>query len=219
MKKILLLSAVALASLTASAQSVSVTVMGKEVANGETVNANCLESESGSQTMPNGQVINYTLYMLNPEVYATSSKTSQYTITVKNVTTEVFDPMQSFQFCWPVQCVFLSPGEETSQTGTLEAGTPADLEIHTATWENQFDQDFTLSATVEIVDNNDSSNKYSFNLNMNYVAEDAAAVEEVAVDNDAPKAYYDLTGRQVLNPAKGQIVIERQGGNVRKVVM
>lgn len=48
---------------------------------------------------------------------------------------------------------------------------------------------------------------------------DAAYVEGVEIDNDAPAVYYDLMGRKVVNPVKGQLVIESRGGKAIKKVM
>lgn len=49
-----------------------------------------------------------------------------------------------------------------------------------------------------------------------------SGVENVAadatVDLNIPAEYYDITGRLILNPAKGEIVIERRGDSVRKIV-
>ena len=45
-------------------------------------------------------------------------------------------------------------------------------------------------------------------------------VEDVAVDNnDAPVEYYNLQGFRVMNPAKGQVYIVRQGNKVSKVLL
>lgn len=47
----------------------------------------------------------------------------------------------------------------------------------------------------------------------------AAGVDSAIDDNDAPAVYFDLSGRRVLNPAKGQFVIERRGMKVTKKVI
>lgn len=52
------------------------------------------------------------------------------------------------------------------------------------------------------------------------IGPNASGVDEVAVDDsNAPVEYYDLTGRKVMNPAKGQIVIERKGAKSVKKIM
>lgn len=49
-----------------------------------------------------------------------------------------------------------------------------------------------------------------------YIGPTAAGVDNVAVDFDAPVEYFDLTGRRIQNPAKGQLIIERKGSKVVK---
>ena len=45
-------------------------------------------------------------------------------------------------------------------------------------------------------------------------------VEGVAVDEaNAPAEYFDFTGRRVINPAKGQMVIVRKGSKVSKMIV
>lgn len=48
----------------------------------------------------------------------------------------------------------------------------------------------------------------------------ATGVESVAIDNVAgtPAVYYDIYGRRVLNPAKGQLIIRRQGEQSTKMI-
>lgn len=45
-----------------------------------------------------------------------------------------------------------------------------------------------------------------------------SGIDEIeSFDKDAPAEYFDLTGRRVISPAAGSIVIERRGSSVRKV--
>lgn len=44
-------------------------------------------------------------------------------------------------------------------------------------------------------------------------------VSEVSVENEIPAKYYDVTGREIANPAKGQLMIRVQGTKVSKVVL
>lgn len=71
----------------------------------------------------------------------------------------------------------------------------------------------TIAATV---DGKAASDTFSVNL---VLGPDAAGVAGVTADDNTPAVYYDLAGRRVLAPAKGQLVIERKGEKARKVIM
>lgn len=72
---------------------------------------------------------------------------------------------------------------------------------------------FTLTASV---DGKKLSDTFEFDVEMG-PENGYDAVESIeAIGDDAPTVYFDLAGRRVLNPAKGQIVIERQGAKVAK---
>ncbi len=46
-----------------------------------------------------------------------------------------------------------------------------------------------------------------------------SGISDIEIDGDnAPVEYYDLMGRRVMNPAKGQMLIKRQGDKAKKVV-
>ncbi|MDE5607463.1 MAG: hypothetical protein K2I64_00845 [Muribaculaceae bacterium] len=52
------------------------------------------------------------------------------------------------------------------------------------------------------------------------MASDGSGVDNVAVDNEnAPVEYYNLLGNRVINPAKGQIIIKKQGTTVTKLIV
>lgn len=214
MKRLLLISSIAFGLLSVSAQTISVTVEGKPVQNGSTVDSKNVTVDEGTFTMPDGTVIPYSDYTLDPEVVATSSSNGTFTITVTNNTVEDFAP--GVLFCWPSTCETVSKGSSASQTGTLTANQPSELKIDAA-WDEFIPNDFTLPCKIEIVENGNPSNSFTFNLNMIYVA-DEVSVESIIDNTNLPSVYYDLTGRKVLNPAKGQIVIERKGSNAKKVI-
>ena len=44
-------------------------------------------------------------------------------------------------------------------------------------------------------------------------------VDDIAVDENAPVKYYNLQGMEIVNPAKGQVVIKTQGKKATKVVV
>lgn len=68
--------------------------------------------------------------------------------------------------------------------------------------------------------NGQSVGSFTTNLYIGLDAEDFSGVEEVIANNDAPVVYFDLTGRKIANPAKGQIIIERKGLKaVKKIIL
>lgn len=73
---------------------------------------------------------------------------------------------------------------------------------------------FTLILTAKV----DGQTSDSFLINL-VMGPNPSGVETVGVDTDAPAVYYDLQGRQVANPAKGQLLIERRGTSARKVIL
>lgn len=230
MKKLLLLSAIAFSAITINAQTVAVTVEGQPVANGATVESSRLHTETISQTMPPIGTIETFKFLLDPEVCATSSEPAQYTIKVTNTTATVLDGMPGLQICWPTQCVGVPYyGSFTTVAGELNT-TPCELKIDSTNgaiytpsgimqdilWP---DQPFTISCLVEIVKVGSSSPAFSFNLNMNYDPNALNAVDEIYTDGENPASYYDISGRRILNPQKGQLVIERRGAKATKVIL
>lgn len=224
MKKFLLLSALALGAFSAMAQTVGVTVMGEPVANGGTVTSYCYE-----ETKIEWGDINIITKELNPHVSATSTPEATYIISVTDLTTDNVQYMPNVQICWPMLCVDVYKGKPgTTQPGTLGT-TPKLLEIHSSPstltipdvgqpatpWP---DEAFMLSCLVEIKKEGSSTNAFTFNLNMIYDP-DQASVGGIVDDNDAAPEFFDLSGRRVLNPEKGQILIKRSGASVEKVIL
>lgn len=216
MKKLLLLSATAFLAFAANAQDISVTVQGQAVQNGSTVDSYCLEREDFHQTMPNGQVFDFSTYTLNPHVEA-SAPDGDYQITVKNTTAGTV-PITSILFCWPENCLPIAQGATLSNVGPLYANEPSELAIDTEAWEDPIETVFTLTCSVEIVSVSNPSNKFSFTLNMIHDPNHEAGIEGIIDDYNGPVEYYDLTGRKITNPQPGKIVIERRGSKAFKKI-
>ena len=68
---------------------------------------------------------------------------------------------------------------------------------------------------MNIVPTANPSNAFTFYLNIVNDPQIFAGVDAV-VDDNAPVEYFDLAGRKVVNPAKGQLVIERKGAKAVK---
>lgn len=214
MKKLLLLSALTLGALSLNAQNFSVTVEGKPVKNGETVishHLSCVETEHNGET--------YRDYNLNPEVVVTADSDMPASVTVTN-TSDIEEPKLSF--CWPTTCLAIDKGESLEREGTFMAGVSTDLQIESMPLYGDdpnhvklLESEFTLSCSVKIVPTANPANAFTFYLNIVNDPQIFAGVDAV-VDDNAPVEYFDLAGRKVVNPAKGQLVIERKGAKAVK---
>lgn len=214
MKKLLLLSALTLGALSLNAQNFTVTVEGKPVKNGETVTSHhlsCVETEYNGET--------YRDYNLNPEVVVTADSDMPASVIFTN-TSALEEPL--LQMCWPTECATVRKGESLEREGTFMAGVPTDLLIESmALYGDEPDHikllesEFSLTGTVKIVPTANPSNAFTFYLNIVNDPQIYAGVDAV-VDDNAPVEYFDLAGRKVVNPAKGQLVIERKGAKAVK---
>lgn len=217
MKKILLLSVLALGISAVNAQTISVTVEGKPVENGATIDSYHILVEDQEDEIE-GEIFQYQTFMMDPEVMASSSVDAQFDITVTNTTVKYEAGMPSILFCWPIECATLSTsGASETQTGPLTS-TPVSLGIDTpkkseVPWANPY----TLSCKVLIKQVDNPSNTFSFDVNMIYDPKNINAVEGIQ-DDAAPAVYYDLMGRRIDNPEKGRIVIERRGAKAVKKI-
>lgn len=211
MKKILLLSALAFSALASQAVTFTVTVGGKEIENGAEV-----ESTEIQETVWGGAVP--TTYQLMPEVYASTSESVNVKATCTNTTQNYEDWMPGLMFCWPIECLpnISVPGAIGIAEGTMDTN-PVSLQVDSEPWDGFIDKPFTVSCNVRL--QAEGGDSFSFSLTMIYdPASVDAGVDGVEADN-APAEYFDLAGRRVLNPDKGQILIERRGAKVAKVIL
>lgn len=215
MKKLLLLSALAMGALLTQAQTITVTYNDGEkelpVENGATVTSYYYEPF----LFQFAQVLK-----LDPELVATVSSDANLAVTITNTSTNF--PNLPIQFCWPSGCESVALGKSLTHSANVKGGEKQALAIdgtiNRDTTDPLFDpkNKYELSAQVEIVANGNPATKFSFNVNMIYDPEHDAAVEGVIAD-EAPAVYYDLNGRVVANPENG-IFICKQGGKTLKVV-
>lgn len=219
MKKNLLLSALVFSALASQATTFTVTIEGKEIQNGATVEAKNIDiaTEEFLGTI-------YTSYQLTPEVYASASERTEVTVTVKNSGQKLAPEMPTLLFCWPENCIpgIGEPGAVGTVEGFLEP-TPQNLLIDSTFWEGQpqaepIAEKFVISCEVNIVSKSNASDTFSFNLNMVYDPV-VLSVDGIEADDNIPAIYYDLAGRRILNPQKGQLIIERRGAQALKVIL
>ena len=203
MKKILLSALAAVGCiLGAGAQEISVTVEGKPIENGAVVTATNYDAD----------MLEYETLALTPEVMATVDEETNLVVKVTNIGPE------EVQICWPTNCQFIPVGNFFEVTGNVAANTPANLLIDCNIY--PFDPTKAYSATclVEMgVEGLLENNTFSFTLIMKYDPEEDG-VDTVMTDADVPVEYFDLMGRSVASPAKGQIVIMRRGSTVSKLI-
>lgn len=213
MKKLLLLSALAFGAMTMNAQNLTVTVEGKTVEPNSTV----------TSTHVDPQLIQFGSLKLLPEVFVTSSESTTLNVEVINTTqpgTQV-NPFlgedYKMQFCWPVECATLAPGEAATSTGSVVAGEVNDLAVDATIVPYEEDKTYVMSCVINMWTAGQSKEQgFSFTLIMGYG--DVNGVEGIVSDNSVAPVYYDLSGRQIANPEKG-IFIKKQGSKVSKVVL
>lgn len=243
MKKLLLLSAIALASATAGAQNISdyysVSYEGKTLENGGTIIAENWDSEAGwyhadVEFMPKAQYNDVSFTVVGE--YTGTPTASQWRNDV--------DAWGSPSICWAsgmsgncettlegndkfadftIGNEKISKGEFTVQFHVIgqdgEIG-PDFNPMDPSTWPAPVPPTETSEYVIKVTPKVNGSSVGTFTYTV-FIGPDAenAGVDDITVDNDAPVVYYDLAGRKIQNPAKGQIVIERQGSKARKVVM
>lgn len=217
MKKLLLLSALAFSAIASQAVTFNVTIAGQEVQPGSTVTSNHLTVEYFEEEYK-GQIISTTSYVLDPEIFATASEPTDATVTVTLNSFNFPALAPNLQFCWPNNCYDLEPGTPQESKGRLNS-TPSDLAFHALWNDYTIDEPFTYSCSVQIVSQTNPSDSFSFNFDLSYDPAQLNGVDGVEADDDVPTVYYDLAGRRVLNPQKGQLVIERKGSKASKVIL
>ena len=206
----------------AGAQRVAVTVGGQPVENGGSVSSYVPEVVDLSYTDKNNNLIKWVTVQLMAELYATAPETGEYTVLITNTTKDFQNGMPKPQVCWPSTCQVAEPGGQASSTGTLQKGVATDMKIESSmidsTESEYIDKPFTITFTVDIIPAGNETDTFTCYYTMNYDPAVVGAVE--AIEGEAgPVKYYDMQGRTVANPEKGQLVIERQGAKaVKKIV-
>ena len=218
MKKTLLLSTFVFAAAVMNAQTLTVSVDGKQIENGATVTSYEYEAHGTNDDYS---------FQLCPLVLATSSIDDMLRVTVQNTTTDINEEFTAeyeanffgddpyrVQFCWPELCTPpFGPGQSQMAMGRVGANAFQNLMIESISISTQPYDGFTVTCYVTITPAN-SDNAFSFTLNMVY---DGAGVDGVSADEATP-VYYNLNGVKVSNPDHG-IFIKKQGAKVTKVIL
>lgn len=213
MKKLLLLSVLALGAVAANAQDFTVTY-GPEatvIKNGETITSyeiNALWAEDGIQ--------------IDPEITITPTVDMNISLSVTDTSTDPNAPL--VQCCFPMACQTIKRGGTLNVSGLINANVPKPLQIETQMIEfydmegNKQDvpDAFTASCKVDITPEG-AITPFTFNLIMVYDKNYDAAVEGIVADDSTP-VYYNLNGVRINNPEKG-IFIKRQGNKTTKVIL
>lgn len=201
MKKLFLLSALALGALSMNAADITITVGGEPIENGQHVKSSKVEDI----------LLQFGTLKLDPVVCYEIEGDANLDVTVKNTSTENY----TIQFCWPSQCIDIAAGETKTQSSNTANALSNNLAIDATIFPFEEGKDYCVSCDVTIVINGDTANPFTFSLDMVYP--ENAAVDGVIDDMEAP-VYYNLNGYQVANPEKG-IFIKKQGNKISKVVL
>lgn len=201
------------ATLTASAQSFTLTSNGTEVKDGDRINLVNTWEETALGT-----------YEASPKLMfkATSTGTAysyvKYTKNNSKVIATGETPLLSVNTCAFGQCTSANFGsQEITKSQFVTAGQTVDLktefvldcgddEIEPS--QVNFDSEFYIECEL----NGQTLKLYC------YVDSSTGAVGGIGIDESAPVTYYDLQGRAVANPDKG-VYIKRQGSKVTKVML
>lgn len=242
MKKLLLLSALALGAVTAGAQSVSdyynVVFHGQSISNGGSVVSSEWDSDSGwyhadIEFIPKSTIGKVSFNVIGEYTGTPTAEQWQADEAAWGMPSicwgsgamgncEQTDRMSASSFTnFTLGEASINNGELTVQFHILgvdgEIGpdfNPADP----STWPQPVRPSNTSHYKVSVIPTVDGKKLDTFSFNV-YMGPNAAGVDGVAADVDAAPVYYDFTGRRVINPAKGQLLIERKGEKARKVIL
>ena len=211
MKKLLLLSALALGTISANAE-ITFYSEGKEIHNGDKIVSSRIEEV----------LLMFGTLMLDPEITYEATEAYDLDVTLYNTTAPGTNPPTQFgtdptiALCWPGGCVDVAPGGKDSQSGNTAEATLNNLSIHVSISDYDKNVTYVFTSVIEIVIDGDTENPFVFDLTMMYPYD--ASVDGI-LDDESPAVYYDLLGRKVENPEKGQLLIKKQGtGKATKVV-
>lgn len=231
MKKFLLLSALALGAMTASAQSftdyMDVTYEGKTVENGGFI--------MSSETDPDGSM--YVCdYLFTPKIDPSKISfhyTGYYTDCPSYETWLTGEGFNKMPWGTPSICYEMGgmgnclPGHDNiiSDYGFDKLTAPLEIQFHLMgdMVFNGESLDFILPSKTGIyrvvhtieVDGVPVEDDFVVDI---IIGPDPAGVDGIVDDSNAPVEYFDLMGRKLNNPEKGQIVIVRQGSKAKKVL-
>lgn len=220
MKKLFTLALGLCAVMGLSARTLTVTANGEPVKSGDEV-VGKLHIEVNSYEFPGMGTIEMISGEVNPNLLVTTDTEASVSITLKVLTaTGTDDAYKGIMFCWPEECTSYGPGATETRTGVIAADTPTnpriDISIPQLASKDYPADGIMNTAEVTVAYTDDPSSAITFGLVLtsdpNY-----AGVESVIADSDlnAPREYYDLNGRRVLEPANGLYIV-RQGTKVSK---
>lgn len=192
------------------AESVVITIEGRKVENGSIVDCHNVIDNSYEV---NGVVC--PTFLIDPEVYISSSKEKMVSVTVTNTTVSELENVPSISFCWTTICEII-PRTESAEKIDMVSAVPSPLLIDTM-WSYDIPDKFVVSCKIDIHELGETSEVFSFNLNMIFDPEKNNGIDTVN-EEDSHICYYDLTGRLIENPIKGQILIKRCGMNASKII-
>lgn len=210
MKKLYLISALFASFLLSEAQPISITVEGEPVEQGATVD--CYNIINNSYEFKGMLVPSFSI---DPEVKIASTQEVEANVTVTNTSISSLENLPIVSFCWTTVCETIKPGKSVTKTDIVST-TPGNLFIDVL-WDYNIEEKFEVTCRVDVEPVNDPTQTFSFNINMIYDPLLINGIEDV-IEEDAPVLYYDLMGRRIYEPHRGQLVIECRGAKTSKKI-
>ena len=197
------LMALAMMANVAAGQNFKVTANGKQVSNGDVIEVQC---EFEDYTPDFGFF--FVHYVWNPQLEASIAEGS----TTLTATLSKVDDLTPFEICWPQNCMTYGPDGTATASGKI--GTePSHIDIHIAA--DVMEENATaLAGGMSKVRLEADSETLEFTLKG--MPADFNGVGENLADDNSKIEYYSIQGVKIVEPQKGQLVIERKGGKVAK---
>lgn len=208
MKKIYLIKTIAVCALamlanTAIAQNLQVTSNGNPVSNGDVIE---LPYELEDYSIPG--LIELYDYEWNPNIeVASSEENTPLTITISSS-----DNKDGFELCWPMQCVDRNEGESVSSSGIIGPQFEY-VFIHKS---EAFDNKDEVPTVAPIINITFTTSSETLEITVKCLLQGENSVGENLSDITAVSEYYTIQGIRVMEPQKGQLLIERKGSKVTK---
>lgn len=170
--RLFFLIGLAMFTVAARSQSLSITVDGNPVASGETVTSTSYHEDVGED---------YYSIQLAPKVELTSSVAQN--VTVELTLLRGTDPFNSMQMCWPSNCQMGQVGHTITSSGDVRAGVPNNLMIDSSWCDIERNTPMQLESKVRAYVTDDKDDFIEFTLVMSYPdVGDSDYVGNVVVD-------------------------------------
>lgn len=223
MKKLLLIAAIAAASMSANAASFSdyfdITFGGQPVSDGQTITVRiyCDPIVQSNPEYGNDPTWDYT-YQSKAEIIVSNKSNVAHDFVAVLARTEpaiskefpsIGSPLGWGQICAGVNCYTIKDDVCTTPTESIKPNETYELDIH----QNDF-KDLT-PATFSLKMSTPSADECVIYFKFTHEQDITMAVDGIEADSSSEE-YFNLQGVKVANPEKGNIYIVRKGSKVSK---